>query len=72
MRESLRTAEQLMERLEEPRRAQLEEAYRQAEVPLIQARQAGHRFVFDQLEERLATARRRVADLLGQLVNPDR
>jgi len=71
VRESLKAARQLVDRVDaESRRAQLEEAYRQAEVPLIQAREAGHRFVFDQLQERLATARERVAELLGQLVNP--
>jgi hypothetical protein len=71
VRESLEAAETLIERIRDPaRRATLEEAYQQAEVPVIQARQAGHRFVFDQLEERLATARARAADLLAQLVNP--
>ena len=47
----------------------LEAAYLQSEVPLIEARRAGHRF-FDQLEERLATARERAAALLSELVNP--
>ena len=72
VRESLKAAKRLVERVrDQSRRTQLEEAYRQAEVPLIQARQAGHQFVFDQLEERLATARQRTAHLLAQLVNPD-
>lgn len=71
VRESLEAAERLIEGVRDPdRRAALEEAYQQAEVPLIQARQAGHRFVFDQLEERLATARARAAALLAELVNP--
>lgn len=71
VRESLDAAETLIERVGDPvRRATLEAAYQQAEVPLTQAREAGHRFVFDQLEERLATARARAADLLVQLVNP--
>ena len=72
VRESLDAASRLIERIRDPsRRAQLEETYNQAEVPLIQARQAGHRFVFDALEERLGVARQRAADLLGSLVNPD-
>lgn len=72
VRESLRAAQQLIRRIRDPaRRAELEEDYAQAEVPLIQARQAGHRFVFDALEERLGVARQRAADLLGRLVNPD-
>lgn len=54
------------------RRAQLDEAYQQTEVPLIQATQAGHAFVYDELKERLSTARQRLEALLGQLANPTR
>lgn len=72
VRASMRAARDLMENVrDDRRRAALEEDYTQAEVPLIQARQAGHRFVFDELEERLATARERVARLLARLVNPE-
>jgi hypothetical protein len=71
VRESLEAARRLIENIRDPgRRAELEEVYTQAEVPLIQARQAGHRFVFDALEERLGVARERTAALLTQLVNP--
>ena len=71
VRESLEAAEHLIDRIrDEARQAAFRAAYRQAEVPLIQARQAGHRFVFDQLEERLATARERTGELLAGLVNP--
>ncbi len=71
VRESLDAARHLIDRVRgEDRRSGLEEAYLQAEVPLIEARRSGHRFVFDQLEERLATARERVAALLSDLVNP--
>jgi hypothetical protein len=52
------------------RRARLEQAYQQAEVPLTEAVQAGHAFVFDDLKERLSTARRRIDALLTQLANP--
>ncbi len=73
VRESLDAARHLIDRVRDgERRRALETAYQQTEVPLIEARQAGHRFVFDQLEERLATARERVAALLSELVNPSR
>jgi inorganic triphosphatase YgiF len=52
------------------RRAQLDEAYRQVEVPIIQAMQSGHQFVYDDLKERLSVARQRLETLLGQLANP--
>lgn len=71
LRESLDAAEHLIERVrDEPRRAELELAYQQAEVPVLQAARAGHRFVFDELQERLTTARARIAALLADLVNP--
>ena len=49
------------------RRRALKSAYQQTEVPLIEVRAAGHRFVFDQLEERLAAARERVTELVNPL-----
>ena len=51
-------------------RAQLEAAYAQAEVPLTEAVNAGHAFVFTALRERLETARRRSEVLLEELANP--
>jgi hypothetical protein len=42
-------------------RAQFEEQWRQAEIPLIEARNAGHEFVFDELRERLERARHGLA-----------
>lgn len=53
------------------RRASLEQAAQQAEVPIIEATQAGHAFVYDQLEERLVTARARLAALFERIANPD-
>ena len=71
VRESLEAARRLIERVrDEDRRRTLEAAYLDAEVPVTEARRAGHRFVFDRLEERLATAQARTADLLSELVNP--
>ncbi len=52
------------------RRAQLDAAYQQANVPLVQAVQAGHQFVYDELKERLSVARQRMEALLAQLANP--
>jgi hypothetical protein len=52
------------------RRAQLETLFQQAEAPLKQSIAAGHEFVYDDLKERLATARQRIEALLGQLANP--
>ncbi len=70
-RASLDAARRLLDGVRDAsRRRDLEDAYQQAEVPLIQAVRAGHEFVFDNLRERLATARERVATLFEQLVNP--
>ncbi|MFN8062731.1 MAG: cytochrome c3 family protein [Vicinamibacterales bacterium] len=53
------------------RRAALEAAAQQADVPLIEATNAGHMFVYDQLQERLATARERIGKLWEALANPE-
>jgi hypothetical protein len=59
-------------RVKDPaRKKSLEDAAQQAEVPIIEATQAGHAFVFDQLDERLATARARLAALFERVANPD-
>jgi hypothetical protein len=67
----LKTVRSLVNRVnEKSRRTQLDEAYQQAEVPLIQAVQAGHQFIYDDLKERLSVARQRIEALLAQLANP--
>ena len=38
-------------------------------MPIIEATQAGHAFVYDQLDERLATARARVASECLDAIN---
>ena len=59
-------------RVKDPaRRKALEAAAQQAEVPIIEATQAGHAFVYDQLEERLTTARARLSALFDRVSNPD-
>jgi hypothetical protein len=55
---------------DKPRRTQLEGAYQQADVPLIEAVQAGHEFLYDALKERLSVARKRIDALIGELTNP--
>jgi len=71
VRDQLELADSLIRRVDDPaRRATLVEAYGQAEVPLIQAIEAGHRFVYDQLNERLGVARTRTGALLARLANP--
>ncbi len=71
MRASLDAARRLIETVQsDGRRPEYEEAYRQAEVPLRQAVEAGHAFVFDELKERLALARQRIVVLIDDLVNP--
>jgi hypothetical protein len=54
------------------RRARLEGELAQARVPLEEAIEAGHAFVFDAVEERLGVARRRADALVESLANPTR
>lgn len=71
VRELLRPVPNLIRRVEgEERRSQLEYDYEQAQVPLIEAVNAGHEFVFDNMNERLTVARERAERLLDQLTNP--
>jgi uncharacterized membrane protein len=72
-RGSLEEARRMIRRItDQARRARLEAAAQQVEVPLVQAAQSGHAFVYDDLEERLDTARQRLAALFEDLVNPSR
>lgn len=72
VRELLRQSEELIERVrDESRQRELEEDLRQAQVPLTEAVQAAHAFVFDQMRERLTTARERSIALLNELANPE-
>jgi hypothetical protein len=52
------------------RRARLEADAQQAAVPLKEATDAGHAFVFTGLQERLNVARQRIAALYERLANP--
>jgi hypothetical protein len=67
----LSQAPPLIQRIEDAdRRARFEEAYQQAEVPLIEAVNTGHSFNFADLEERLTAALQRTEALLKELANP--
>jgi hypothetical protein len=68
VRDSLRTASSLIKRVKDPeRRADLLAAYQQAEVPVTRAVNAGHKFVYAELEEYLAVAQERTDALLARL-----
>jgi hypothetical protein len=70
VRGDLAHAAALIERVKDKdRRVALQDAYTQAEVPLIEASEAGHAFVFTDLKERLAVARTRTDALLEQFAN---
>jgi hypothetical protein len=72
VRALLNQARPLLRRVDDAeRRLALEEAWNQANVPLVEAAEAGHAFVFDELESRLAVARERAERLLDDLANPD-
>lgn len=70
VRASLGAARSLIKRIKSgPEKQKFEELYRQAEVPIIEAVDEAHAFVFDNAEERLAVARKRTGALLEQLAN---
>ncbi|MEW6321112.1 MAG: cytochrome c3 family protein [Acidobacteriota bacterium] len=70
VRESLNDARAIIRRMKAgPEKTAFEEQWQQAEVPLIEARQAGHQFVFENLEERLSVSKRRIEALLDALAN---
>jgi hypothetical protein len=70
VRDDLKLVQSLIKRVDDKkRRAALMEAYRQAEVPLSLAVDAGHQFVYADLREYLAVARTRVEALLSNVAN---
>jgi hypothetical protein len=67
----MKLAQSLIRRVaDKQRRAILAEAYRQVEIPVQRAVDAGHQFVYEDLREQLAVARTRVEALLSSLANP--
>jgi hypothetical protein len=70
VRTRLKEAQSIIRRIKDKSlRAKFEEQWRQAEIPLIEARNAGHEFVFDNLKERLERARQRSDALMDALAN---
>lgn len=70
-RAELKEAAAVIRRINDaPRRAALEAEAARAAVPLAEATSAGHAFVFERLQERLALARERIAALYERLANP--
>ena len=70
-RTQLKEARRLIARVsDKARRARLEAAAQQVDVPLVEATQSGHSFVYASLEERLSVARTRLAALFDSLANP--
>jgi hypothetical protein len=70
-REKLKQLDSLIRRVRDSaRRERFMEDLEQAQVPLIQAVNSGHSFVFDDLQERLAVSRQRTERLLNKLTNP--
>jgi len=71
VREMLDQARKLIERVKESdRRANLDAELAEALGPLTEAVQVAHMFVFDQMQEKVAEARRRAELLLEELANP--
>jgi hypothetical protein len=71
VRQSLEHAKKLIKRVtDKSRRTSLEDEFQQAQVPLVEAVHAGHMFVFDRMQERVDTARKRSDLLLERLANP--
>ena len=73
VREQLKLANQLIGRVQDTDlRAELEEEYQQAEVPLTRAIESGHKFVYDDLQSNLDLAQTRAEALLSRLANQGR
>lgn len=71
VRESLDQARKLIRRVsEKDRRARLEAELEDARVPLTEAIESAHMFVFEPMQERLQVARKRAELLLEELANP--
>jgi hypothetical protein len=70
VRAQLNDAQSIIRRVRDKSlRAKYEEALQQAEVPLVEARNAGHEFVFTNLKERLERAHARANALMDALAN---
>ena len=70
VREQAKQAQSLIKRVaDRKRRAELTDALDRAQVPLLRAVEAGHKFVYDDLKAQLTIAEQRVDALLTALAN---
>lgn len=71
VREQLKLARAMIRRVDDAqRRADLLDAYDQARVPLTRAINAGHKFVYQELEDYLRLSQERVDRLMSRIANP--
>jgi hypothetical protein len=70
VRKELKLARAMIARVDDKqRRADLLDMYEQAEVPLTRAVNAGHKFVYDELDSYLTLAQQRVDTLMSRIAN---
>ncbi|MEQ1911474.1 MAG: cytochrome c3 family protein [Vicinamibacterales bacterium] len=70
VRDELKLANTMIKRVDDrQRRADLMAEYEQAQVPLTRAINAGHKFVYDELEEYLGVAQGRIEKLMARIAN---
>ena len=70
VREQIKLAESFIKKVnDKARRQALQDRLEQAKVPLTRAIDAGHKFVYEDLQNSLATAQTRADDLLTELAN---
>jgi non-homologous end joining protein Ku len=73
VREEMKLAETFIKRVsDKAKRQAFVDRYEQARVPLVRAVNAGHKFVYDDLQSNLANAQKRVQELLAELANQRR
>ena len=70
VRDQLKLAGAMIKKVEDKqRRADLMNDYEQATVPMTRAINAGHKFVYTELDEHLNVAQERVQRLMSKIVN---
>jgi nitrate/TMAO reductase-like tetraheme cytochrome c subunit len=70
VRKELKLAQQMIKRVDDKqRRADLMDRYEQAQVPVIRAINAGHKFVYDELKQYVGVAQERTEKLMASIAN---
>lgn len=70
VRDQLKLANSMIRRVDDrQRRADLTAEYEQAQVPLTRAINAGHKFVYDELDEQLKLSQERIERLMARIAN---